>query len=87
MALQSQRKKYIYVTSESATHHANREVVVDDAVRHRVAPLVLVGGRDVDLPAVQHYLATVLDVTQDLEQALALVASMKGKGHSVYPSV
>lgn len=57
-----------------STHHADGEVVVDDAVRHRVAALILVGRGDVDLPAVQHHLGAVLDVPHDLQQALTLVA-------------
>lgn len=59
------------------THHSDGEVVVHDAVRHRVASLVLVCGRDVDLPAIQHHLRAVLDVPHDLQQALALVACRK----------
>lgn len=57
------------------THHSDGEVVVDDAVRHRVPSLVLVCGRDIDLPAVQHQLGAVLDVPHYLQEALALVTS------------
>lgn len=61
----------------SPTHHSDGEVVVHNAIRHRVASLVLVRGRDVNLPAIQHHLRAVLDVPHDLQQALALVACRK----------
>lgn len=61
-----------------ATHHSDGEVVVDNAVRHQVPSLLLICGCDVDLPAIQHHLWTVLHVTQDLQEALAFVAS-RGK--------
>lgn len=59
----------------SPTYHSDGEVVVYNAVRHRVPSLLLVRGRHIDLPAIQHHLGTVLDVAQYLKEALALVAS------------
>ena len=55
-------------------YHSYGEVVVDDAVWHRVALLLLVFGDDVDVPAVQHQLDAVLDVPQGLQHATPLVA-------------
>lgn len=57
------------------THHSDGEVVVYNAVRHWVPSLLLVCGCDINLPAIQHYFCTVLDVPQDLQETLALVAS------------
>ena len=56
------------------THHANGEVVVDDAVGRLVSGLLAVQGSYVDPPAVQRHLSARLDVPQDLQQALALIA-------------
>lgn len=61
-------------TDWSLTHHSNREVIVYNAVRHRVPSLLLVCGCDIYLPAIQQHLCTVLDVLQDLQEALALIA-------------
>lgn len=62
-----------------STHHSDGEVVVHDTVRHRVPSLVLVCGRDIDLPAIQHHLRAVFDVSHYLQEALALVASGRRK--------
>lgn len=60
-------------------YHSNREVIVDDAVGDRVALLLLVIGDDVYVPAVQHHLCAVLDVTEELQQAATLVTCPEGK--------
>ena len=68
--------------SRRGTHHSDGEVVVYNAVRHQVPPLLLVRGRDVDLPAVQPQLRAVLDVPQDLQETLALVSSRRRRDNT-----
>lgn len=62
-----------------APHHADGEVVVDDAVGDGVALLLLVVGDDVDVPAVQRHLGAVFDVPEELQQAAALVTFINNK--------
>lgn len=61
--------------SQCSTYHSNGKVVVYNAVRHWVPSLFLVCGCDINLPAIQHHLCTVLNVPQDLKEAFALIAS------------
>lgn len=61
------------------THHSYGEVVVHNAVRHRVPSLLLVSRCHIDLPAIQHHLCAVLNVPKDLQEVFALIASEKHK--------
>lgn len=73
-------KKYLISEAGwSPTHHSDGEVVVYNTVRHRVPSLILVCGCDINFPAIQHHLRTVLDVPHYLQEALTLIASGKNK--------
>lgn len=73
-------------TVSTLTHHSDGEVVVHDAVRHRIPSLLLVGRRDINLPAIQHHLGAVLHVPQDFKKAFALVASEQQERRDVLKS-
>lgn len=56
------------------TYHANREVVVDDFIRHRIALLFILIGDDLHTPAVHQHLRAPLDVFKYTTQILAVIS-------------
>ena len=56
------------------THHANREVVVDYFIRHRIAFLFILIGDDLHTPAVHQHLRAPLDVFKYTTQILAVIS-------------
>lgn len=56
------------------TYHSNREVIVNNAVGNRVTLLLLIIRDNIDVPAIEHHVCTVLNVFEDLQQATTLIA-------------
>lgn len=57
-----------------SAHHSNGEVVIDYAVWHRVSFFLLVIRGNVNVPAVQYHLTTVLNVPEELEKIASFIA-------------
>lgn len=58
----------------ASAYHSNGEVVIDNAVWHRVSFFLLVIRGNVNGPSVQHHLTTVLNVPEELEKIASFVA-------------
>lgn len=59
------------------THNANREVVVDDFVWHRVAFFLILICDDLHTPAIHQHLRAPLDVLENTTQILSIVSFKK----------
>lgn len=58
------------------THHTNREIVVDDVIRHWVALVCHIRRKDLQTPAIHLYQCTLLNLLHDFCQISAFISCL-----------